>query len=114
MWRDEAYLLDILIAARKILAYTDQVTYEDYLSNDLVQDAVERQFEIIGEAARLISEEVRQQHSEIPWGLMVGLRNQLIHNYRNIDVHTMWSTIHTDLPGLIDQLEELVPPEELT
>jgi uncharacterized protein with HEPN domain len=43
---------------------------------------------------------------------MVGLRNHLIHNYRNIDIHTLWSTIHTDLPNLIDQIEQLVPPEE--
>jgi uncharacterized protein with HEPN domain len=112
MWRDQAYLLDILIAARKILSYIADSNFEEFANSDLLQSAIERQFEIMGEAARLISNEMRTQNPQIPWNLMMGLRNQLIHNYRNIDNRTLWDTIHNDLLPLIMQIEPLVPSED--
>ena len=112
MWRDQAYLLDILIAARRILSHVADSSFEEFDRSDLVQSAIERQFEIIGEAARLVSNETRMQFPDIPWNMMTGLRNQLIHNYRNIDNQTLWQTIHHDLPKLIEQIHPVIPPED--
>jgi len=80
MWRDEAYLLDILVAARKVLGFTKGVTWEEFQRSDLLQNAVMRPLEIIGEVARKISQETKDSHPEIPWNDMIGMRNRLITN----------------------------------
>jgi len=66
MWRDDAYLLDMLLAARKVREFTKSATWEQFETDDLTQNAVMRQIQIIGEAARKISSEYQQEHSEIP------------------------------------------------
>jgi uncharacterized protein with HEPN domain len=69
MLRDEAYLLDILIAARKALAFVEGMTWETFTESELHQNAVMRPLEIIGEAAAHVSEPTRQAHPEIPWAV---------------------------------------------
>jgi uncharacterized protein with HEPN domain len=71
-----------------------------------------RPLEIIGEAARLVSQETRDTHPEIPWEQMIGMRNRLIHEYFRVNLTTVWETIQNDLPPLIAQIEPLVPPED--
>lgn len=112
MQRDEAYLLDILIAARKALKFLEGTTWEEFERSELHQDAVMRALEIIGEAAGRISQQTRDAHPEIPWTQMVSMRNRLIHEYFRIDLVAVWDTVHNDLPGLIALVEPLVPPEE--
>jgi uncharacterized protein with HEPN domain len=80
MSRDEAYLLDILTAARKILLFTDSVTWEQFEQDEILQNAVIRWLEIIGEAARSLSDETKNTHPGIPWRGMIGMRNRLIHH----------------------------------
>ena len=111
MWRDDAYLLDILLAARKVLTFTEGVTREEFERSDLVQNAVMRQLEIIGEAARCVSPEMKDEHPEILWREMVGLRNRLIHEYFRIRVDKVWDTVEDDIPALISLVERLVPPD---
>jgi uncharacterized protein with HEPN domain len=111
MRKDDAYLLDILIAAQKALKFVEGVTWEEFNESDLLQNAVMRPLEIIGEAASRISEEIQEAHPEIPWGLMIGLRNRLVHEYFHIQVATVWDTIQRDLKELIRLVEPLVPPE---
>ena len=79
--RDAGSLWDIAQATRRIQEFTSELSYEAYLESVLVQSAVERQFEIIGEASRRLSEDFRVTHSEIDWGRMIGLRNILAHQY---------------------------------
>jgi uncharacterized protein with HEPN domain len=112
MWRDEAYLLDILIAARKVLRYVSDLSRELFKEDNLRQDAVIRNLQIIGEAARKISDEFRSGHPEIPWGEIVGMRNRLVHDYSRIDVAKIWDTAQEDIPSLIRWIEPLVPPED--
>jgi uncharacterized protein with HEPN domain len=76
------------------------------------QAAVMRQLEIMGEAARRLSEETRQELSEIPWHQIIGMRNRLIHVYDDVDLAIVWDTVQNDLPPLIAQLEKIVPLEE--
>jgi uncharacterized protein with HEPN domain len=112
MWRDDAYLLDILNAARKVIQYTTGVREEEFDRNEVLQDAAMRQLGIIGEAARKISQEFRNAHSEIPWSEMIGMRNRLIHEYARINLQKVWGTVQNDVPHLIVLIEPLVPPPE--
>ena len=79
MQRDEALLLDILIAARRAIRFLDGMTWEAFQRSELHQNAVMRPLEIIGEAARRVSQDTRDAYPDIPWDQMVGMRNRLIH-----------------------------------
>jgi uncharacterized protein with HEPN domain len=111
MQRDEAYLLDILIAARRATGFLEGMTWEAFEQSELHQNAVMRPLEIIGEAARRLSQETRDAHPAIPWDQMIGMRNRLIHEYFRVNVMTVWETVQNDLPRLIALIEPLVPPE---
>lgn len=74
--------------------------------------AVMRQLEIMGEAARRLSEETRLEISEIPWRQIISMPNRLIHGYDDVDLVIVWETIQNDLPPLIAELEKVVPAEE--
>lgn len=80
MSRDNAYLRDILDSARAIRRYLDGVSREEFEATSEKQDAVIRRFEIMGEAARRLSPEAQRALPEIPWRLMMGMRNILIHD----------------------------------
>lgn len=105
MSRDNAYLYDILDSAKMIQRYVAGLTQEQFQANSEKQDAVIRRFEIIGEAARHLSPEAQKQFPDIPWRLITGMRNILIHDYDDVDLGQVWRTIHGDLPGLISKLE---------
>jgi uncharacterized protein with HEPN domain len=111
MQRDEAYLLDILLAARKALRYTSDQTWGEFEGSELHQDAVLHSLEIIGEAARQVSQDFRGRHPEIPWNDMTGMRNRLIHEYFRVNLAAVWDTVKNDLPDLIALVEPLIPPE---
>jgi uncharacterized protein with HEPN domain len=108
--RDAALLWDILEAARRATEFTQGKTFSDYQTNPLVQYAVERALEIVGEAANRISATLQEAHPEIPWRKMVGLRNVLIHEYGEIDHALVWAVVQEHLPILMAQVEPLVPP----
>jgi len=112
MQRDEAYLLDILIAARKALQFLEGMTWDEFEGSELHQNAVIRPLEIIGEAARLVSQQTRNAHPEIPWEQMIGMRNRLIHEYFRVNLKTVWETVQNDLHRLIALIEPIVPPED--
>jgi uncharacterized protein with HEPN domain len=112
MQRDDAYLLDILIAARKALKFLAGMTWEEFERSELHQNAVMRPLEIIGEAARRVSQQTRDAHPEIPWEQMIGIRNRLIHEYFRVNLATVWDTVQNDLPRLIALIEPLVPSED--
>jgi uncharacterized protein with HEPN domain len=111
MWRDDAYLLDMLLAARKIQKYAQGYDFEKFAEDELLQDAVMRRIQIIGEAARKVSSEFKEAHSEIPWINIIGMRHRLVHDYSQIIPEKVWETVVEDIPVLISQIEPLVPPE---
>jgi uncharacterized protein with HEPN domain len=112
MWRDDAYLLDILLAAKDAQEFAEGLTWDTFTGSKLHQHAIVRALEIIGEAASKISFEYRQEHPEIPWREMIGLRNRLIHDYNRIRLDIVWQVLQQELPKLIATLESLVPPKE--
>jgi uncharacterized protein with HEPN domain len=112
MWRDDAYLLDILIAAKRAKEFAADLTWEEFQKSSLHQHAIMKTLEIIGEAANKISQNVKDAHPEIPWKEIVGMRNRLIHEYFSLDIEKIWDTVQNDIPLLIVLIEPLVPPEE--
>lgn len=112
MWRDDAYLLDMLLAASEVRQFTDGVSFDEFESNRLLQHAVIRLVQIIGEAANSVSEEFKQAHPEIPWRGMVGMRNRLVHHYFRVATDKVWEVVQKDIPPLIRVIEPLVPPDQ--
>ena len=110
MSRDDAYLLDILDAARLALQYVRGKTRDQFLEDVQLQDAVIRRLAIIGEAARRVSEPTRLAHAALPWHDMIGMRNIVIHEYDGVDLEVVWDAVARDLEPLIAALEAAIPP----
>ncbi len=111
MWRDNAFLLDMLLAARKVMKYAQGVNFEKFDRDEVLQDAIMRRVQIIGEAARKISPEFKGAHPEISWSEIIGMRHKLIHEYFRIISEKVWEAVVKDIPALIALIEPLVPPD---
>ena len=109
--RDKVYLWDMLDAAQAIEEFVRDKTYENYLSNRMLRGAVERHIEIIGEAARRISEEMKQACPNIPWRAIIGQRNVLAHEYDEILHQAIWGIATRRIGKLIDALRKILPDE---
>ena len=81
---------------------------KSFLENKIVQDAVLRNFEVIGEAAKNISEDFRQDHQNIPWRKMAGMRDKLIHDYMGVDLFAVWAVVEKILPELKEELNMIL------
>ena len=86
------------------------MSFEQFQADRRTYRAVEREFEIMGEAARNLSESFRAAHPEIPWKSIIGQRNVLAHEYGHIRYDLLWQAITGHLPALIAQIERLLPP----
>ncbi len=111
MRQDDSYLLDMLVAARKAIRFSQNLTYEQFSRSDLHQNAIFKVLEIIGEAASRISEDTKAANPEMPWTNIVGLRNRIVHAYFEIDLDVVWKIVEDDVPALIHELERIAPPE---
>ena len=112
MRRDEAYLLDMLLAARDAQNCVRGLTRHQSGQSRLHQLAALKALETIGEAAARVSERFRIAHPEIPWREITGMRNRLVHAYFEVDLDEVWDTVQNDLAPLVVVLEPLVPPEK--
>ena len=105
------YLAHILECILKIERFT-QVGRAVFLKDELVQDAVLRNFEVIGEAAKRLDDTYRADHPQIPWRAIAGLRDVLIHQYEGVNLQQVWNIVEKDLPGLKNSIKGLLPPLE--
>ena len=103
----ELYLTDIKEAIDKIEKYVRQMTFTDFEQDSKTVDAVTRNIEVIGEAAKHIPAEVRLKHMEIPWKQIVGSRSKAIHEYFGIDLEILWKTVTEDIPKLKKQIAKI-------
>lgn len=108
-------LEELLESLQVIHEYTEHLSADAFFAQRMVQDAVVRRLEILGEAANQLPTEWKDQHAEVPWQIITGMRNRLIHGYFSIDLSLVWGTITRDLPPLEQQLRQIAqqePPEE--
>jgi uncharacterized protein with HEPN domain len=109
MRQDEVTLLDIAKAARLIQVFIGSIAKEDFLDDLKTQSSVLYQLLVIGEAVKRLSREFRAQRDDIPWVLMAGMRDHLIHAYDTVDWEEVWKTATSDVPGLLVKIEPLLP-----
>jgi uncharacterized protein with HEPN domain len=107
----EGYLADILIYARKILAFTQGVAEEAFAANEEKQLAVIRCLEVMGEAVGHLSPDVHKELLSVQLHLMRGMRNRLVHDYRNVKIKIVWDTITNDIVPLVQALEARLPKQ---
>ena len=105
---DTVYLKHILDASIRIDNYLRGFSKKTFDSNELLQDGVIRQLEIIGEATKRISEQLRNNYSGIPWQDIAGMRDKLIHDYFGVDLDTVWLTAQTDVPILYEKVLDIL------
>ena len=112
--RDLAHLWDMIEAARAIVDFTENLTLEEFLEagrdKEITRLAVERELEILGEAARRVSSRFRNEHPEIPWKEMVGLRNVISHEYDRINYAEIYRIVRERILELITLMEPFIPP----
>ena len=114
MKRDKAYLKHILDAISNIEKFVEGVNKENFLGNVEKQYAVLRGLEIIGEATKNLSEELKKKHPNIPWKEIAGMRDKLIHQYFGVNLDLVWETIKTELPELKNQISRILKEIEKT
>jgi len=108
MKSDRTYLIHIRDAIESIRGYLEGVTYEQFISNKMMIDAVIRELEIIGEASNNLTKQFRQRYSDISWRRVKDMRNFLIHEYFGVNTKVVWDTCKEDLPKLGRLISDLL------
>jgi uncharacterized protein with HEPN domain len=111
MGADRAAVLDMLGALKAIQRFVDRRTQDEFLRDDFFQAAVLHKFTILGAACRRVSAAYREAHPEVQWVDITDFRNQIVHEYDEIQLDTVWTIVVRDVPRAIASLEPLVPEE---
>jgi uncharacterized protein with HEPN domain len=109
MHRDDATVLDILNAARSALRFAEKFDKAQFLDDEKTQSAVIHKLLILGEAVKRLSSEFRAAHPQLPWKMMAGMRDKLVHEYDDADLDEVWETLSKDVPKIITSLQEMAP-----
>ncbi|MBO1351772.1 MAG: DUF86 domain-containing protein [Hormoscilla sp. GUM202] len=113
MPRDLESLIDIERAAQRILRFSNGVERTDLIANDEKISAILYQITIIGEATKRLSMQLRENHPEIPWRNLAGMRDIIVHEYDQVDFDIVWDVIQNQLPQLLVHLQPLlINPED--
>ena len=108
---DRVSLVDMLIYAKEAVALSSETSLDDVKEDRVIQLALQKLVEIVGEAGNRVSEDTQRKYTEIPWPEIIGLRNRLIHGYDDVNLDILWKIIQDDLPPLIEQLRPVVGEE---
>ena len=111
---DETRLKHMIEAAEKAMAFAHGKTRDDLDQDEVLCLALVRLLEIVGEAANRVSPQLRAQHQDVPWALIIGMRNRLIHGYDVIDPEILWQTLRQDLHPLISNLQTILSTNGLS
>ena len=112
-FRDWRYRVrDILGSVEAAIAYTEGMTFEEFIDDPRTRDAVIRNLTMMGESVRWIPGPIREAHPDVPWAIMRGVRNVVVHEYFGVDDRILWDTIVRDLPPLVSKLEAVLTAED--
>jgi uncharacterized protein with HEPN domain len=107
--RDKEYLADVVEAVQRIVDYTGELTYEEFLADRKTQDAVLRNLQVMGEAVKKLSAPVKQAHPNLPWKQMAGMRDKVVHDYFGINYDIVWALAKEEFPALLASLTTIHP-----
>ena len=102
------YLEDILEACTRIARYTQGFAFDQFVTDNLVYDAVLRNIEVIGEAAKHIPEDIQQQYPQIEWRRIAGMRDIVAHHYFSIHDEIAWDVVCNKIPPLAEQIQQII------
>lgn len=105
---DKEFLGDIQEAIQRIQVYTAGVSYDAFLADTKTQDAVIRNLEIIGEATKGLSDQIRERYTAVPWKNMAGARDRLIHHYFGVNLDVIWGIVTLELSDIAAQLTQIL------
>ncbi|XWX02814.1 HepT-like ribonuclease domain-containing protein [Aggregatilineales bacterium SYSU G02658] len=108
MRRDDALILDMIIAAEKIIRFVGALSFEHFEQDDMAQSAVMREIQVLGEAARMVQPQTKQRFTKIAWSSIIGMRNRVVHEYFEVDTAILWQTAQQDIPAIIPHLKQIL------
>ncbi len=107
--RDKEYLADVVEAVQRIVSYTAELSYEEFLADRKTQDAVLRNLQVMGEAVKKLSAPVKQAHPHLPWKQVAGMRDKVVHDYFGINYDIVWALAKQELPAMLPSLAAILP-----
>jgi uncharacterized protein with HEPN domain len=110
---DAIYLGHMLDMARKAVSKAQGISRATFDQDENLRLALAHLIQIIGEAARRVSPELRQSHPEIPWSAIIGMRHKVVHDYLDVDEDIVWDVVTADLPGIVSSLERILPADAM-
>jgi uncharacterized protein with HEPN domain len=105
------YLGDICESCEKIMRYCQGLSFDQFVADEKTFDAVVRNLEIIGEAAKHIPVEVRERYADVKWNKIAGLRDIVVHEYFGLDEDILWDIVQNEVPALLDQMRRIIAAE---
>jgi len=108
---DKEFLLDMLFACEKIIEYTKYLDFEHFSEDEKTIDAVVRNIEILGEAVKNISADLKEKYPEVEWSMIARTRDKLIHSYFGLDIDILWKITQKNIPVLKDKIERIIKLE---
>jgi uncharacterized protein with HEPN domain len=110
---DITLMLDMLIASRDIRSFVDGVSEAEFRANRMLQSAIIREIQVIGEATRMITTETKTKYPHVEWHEIAGTRNRIVHEYFAIPLDLIWDIVQNHIPVLISHLEKIVPSDDV-
>ena len=105
--KSNLYLDHILDSCRNIIEFTKDIDFQTFINKRIIQSAVIRELEIIGEATKNLPDDIRKHSKDIPWKKLTGMRDKLIHGYFTVDLKEVWNTVRNDITILKRGIEEI-------